>query len=383
MPLCVHPGRISLDQVAGALDQTIPGYHMSAKLNALNLLAITRSIFPEQWVVSHPGDPQAPQIIEEANGMAGRYGHISHGTILQLGANPASAQVTQLALDQLERSQRLMGTIPAEMGGESPSNVRTARRGADVLGSAIDMPLQEAQEILAASKEAELRKAVAVERGWYGSKVVSFYIPWRGMQEGDKGDFTPDDTFECDDVQVRYPLPGVDSASIPIELGQRVNTGVMSLTTSRELDPLIDDPVLEAARVEEEGIRHALLLSLEQGAQQGSLGPDVIAKIVAAKVDDPSKRLEDIVTQVHKEQQAQQAAQASMAPGSPGAMPGLAAPGAPGAPPTGAAPGAGNVPPNPFQGPPSSPALANILGSLGQKQPGQQLPTPGAPPPGQ
>ena len=384
MPLIVHPGRISLGRVAGALDQMLPGYRKAAKLDALNLLAITRSIFPEQWVVSHPGDPQAPQVVQEANGIMGRFGEIAHGTILTIGNNPASAQVAAQALDGLERQQRLAGGVSAEMGGESPTNVRTARRGADVLGSQIDMPIQETQEILERSKEAELHRAVAIEKGWWGPKSVSFYIPRGGMQEGDKGDYTPDKTFECDDVIVKYPMPGVDAASIPIELGQRVNTGVLSLQTSRELDPLVDDADEEGMRVDVEGVRHALLTSLEQGAQQGSLDPATIAMMVHAFEDDPSAHLEDVVSAVHKKMQAQQAAAPQLPPGSPDAQPGLAPAGTPGAPPTGGSP-AGGQPPSPFSGPPSSQALAQIMGNLkgGNVNPGATPPAPNAPPPGQ
>ena len=385
MPLVVHPGRISLGRVAGALDQMLPGYRKAAKLDALNLLAITRSIFPEQWVVSHPGNPQAPQVIQEASGIMGRFGEIANGTIITIGNNPASAQVAAQALDGLERQQRLAGGVSAEMGGESPTNVRTARRGADVLGSQIDMPIQETQEILEASKEAELRIAVAIMKGFYGSKPTSFYVPRKGFQEGDSADYTPDKTFECDDVIVKYPMPGVDAASIPIELGQRVNTGVMSLQTSRELDPLIDDAALESSRVDIEGLNHALLTSLENGAQQGTLGADVIARMVQAFSDDPTASLSDIVTQVHKEMQAQQAAQPSLPPGSPDAQPGLAPAGTPGAPPTGGSPAGGQAPPSPFSGPPSSPALAQILANLkgGNQNPGATPPAPNAPPPGQ
>ncbi|NCV60837.1 MAG: hypothetical protein EBW52_05455, partial [Betaproteobacteria bacterium] len=36
---------------------------------------------------------------------------------------------TDTALDRLERQERLEGSIPAEFGGESASNIRTGRRG--------------------------------------------------------------------------------------------------------------------------------------------------------------------------------------------------------------------------------------------------------------
>jgi hypothetical protein len=350
VPLVVMAGRITLDRLQGALDHMIPAYHRAARLNALNELAIGRGIYPEQWVVAHPGDPQAPEIITYANGLTGVVGEIAHGTIMTLGNPPAAAQQADMAIDRLERSQRLAAGLPAEIGGESGSNIRTARRGEQVLGSAIDMPIQEAQEIRAAAAEAELRRCVALMKGWYGSKQTSFYVPRDGSVR--RPDYTPDDTFETDEVYVKFPMAGTDANSLVIALGQRVNMGTMSLQTARETDPVIEDPIGERDRVEVEGLTRALLASLEQGAQQGTVAPEEIAQIAKAKFQSHDQ-LFDVVIAVHQKMQERQAAQAQMPSGAPGTQPGIGG----GAPQPGA-------PPSPFSGPPSSAALAQILGNL-------------------
>lgn len=357
VPLVVVAGRITLDRLQGALDHMIPGYHRAARLNALNELAIGRGIYPEQWVVAHPGDPQSPEIITYANGMTGEIGEIAHGTIMTLGNPPAAAQAADMAIDRLERSQRLAAGLPAELGGESATNIRTARRGAEVLGSAIDMPIQEAQEIRMAAAEAELRRGVAIMTGWFGDTKTSFYVPRNGKLPKIL-DYTPNETFETDDVVVKYSAPGTDVNGQMILIGQGINTGLFSEQTAREMSSFVEDPILERDRVEIEGIRRALLTSLENAATQGQLSPDQIALIAKIKWATHDE-LEDVVIEAHKQSQEQQAAQAQLQPGAPGTQPGLGA----GGPPPGG-------PPSPFQGPQTSPALAQIMSNL--RSPAQQ-----------
>ena len=357
IPLVVQAGRVTLGRLQGALDQMIPAYYRAARLNALNELAIARGIFPEQWVVAHPNDPQAPEIIVEANALTGQIGEIAHGTIMTLGNPPAAAQQAQMAISDLERSQRVVGNLPAEVNGESASNIRTARRGEQVLGSAIDMPIQEAQEIRAAAAEAELRRAAAIACGYWGNSKTFFFSSYDGKKQREIPD-TFKETFETDEVYVKYAMAGADANSMVVAILQRVQGGLMSEQTGREMDPAVEDPILERDMIELEGIRRALLQSLEQAAQQGQLGPDQIALIAKIKWATHDQ-LEDVVLAAHKQMQAQQAAQQQLPPGSPGTQPGVG-PGQP----------ASGGPPNPFGGAPSSPALAQILGTL--SQPAQQ-----------
>lgn len=351
--LAVAPGRITLDRLQGALDQMIPAHRQAARLNALNELAIVRGIFQNEWLQGHPNDPQSPEIITYANGMTGVIGEVAHGSIVAIGPAVGAAQMADMAIDRLERSQRVVGNLPSETNGESGSNIRTAKRGEQVLGSAIDMPIQEAQDIHAASKAAELRRGVAVMKGWFGPKKTSFYVSRDGKLPK-LLDYTPDETFETDENYVKFSLAGTDANSMVVAILQRTQGGIISQQTGREMDPAVEDPELERDRVEIEGIRRALLTSLENAATQGQLGPDQIALIAKIKWATHGE-LEDVVLEAHKQTQANQAAQQQMAPSDPNAQPGLG----------GAQPPAGG-PPSPFGGAPSSPALAQILGSLAQ-----------------
>lgn len=303
----VNPSRISLDRTQGMFTALPSMYQKQAKLDALEYIGIHRGVFPEQWAVTHPTSPSAVRVVVPADSTTGTIGEIQGGQIQMVPVNPGVQ--TPQAIDRLERNQRVTAGIPAEYGGESPTNIRTARRGAAVLSSTVDMPIGEAQDIFARSLEAEDVRAIAMMKGCYGSRSTSFYLPRNGKVT--RKDYTPDDAFETDWHVVKYSIPGADAAAIPIELGQRTGTGEMSLQTAREIDPIIEDPIRERNQVELEGLRHALLSGLEQQAGAGTFDPMMIAYIAQAKADDEGLQLEDAVVKVHKKQQAAQAQQQS------------------------------------------------------------------------
>lgn len=331
MCLVVTPGRIVLSQLMGYFNQIIGMFLAEAKMTAYENIAVRQGIFPEKWVVSHPNSPSNARIVSVADGKQGVIGEIEGGTIVTINSQPG--QMATNAIDRLERSQRVQASIPSDWGGESASNIRTAKRGAQIESSSTDPTLGELQIILAEGKEAEIARAIAVMKGYYGPKQTSFYIPRNGKPVGQM--YTPDVTFETDFCYVKYSMPGVDSASIPIELGQRTSTGQMSADTARRIDPLIEDADHERVQVELEGLRTALLKGLEQQVGQGSIDPHEIALIAQLRDADTQMQLEDAVIEAQKQLQAQQAALASAAPGSPETQPGMAQappPGAPGAP---------------------------------------------------
>ena len=294
-----------------------------------------------------------PKIVQNADGKTGQRGVIQNGTILAM--TPQPGQHSEQTLDRLERSARLSAGIPAEWGGESGANIRTARRGESVLSNAVDPDIQEVQELFAASMEAEFRRAIAIQKA-YHDKPTLFLL---GMDNKVVGppDYIPGETFETDLVRVRYPLPGSDANQMAVMIGQKVGIGVMSTETAMEMDPLVNDPEMEMARIQADGLRKALLSGLEQQAQGGQLDPHTIARIIQ-KVGDGRTSIEDAVEAVHKEMQKEQAdkqneqqqgqegtppGQGPDVPGMPEGMPGMqeaaptgqpgmAMPGSPGAP---------------------------------------------------
>lgn len=341
----VMPGRVTLDRLSGQFDQLFGMYQRQAKLDALETIAVFRSIFQDEWIVSHPNSSGKPRIVEEADGKQGRRGMIENGMLQTVGIQPSQAGA--MAQDRLERAQRVTAGIPSEFGGESGSNIRTARRGEMVMGSTIDMPIQEYQEIFAASMEAEIRRAIAFQKAYYGDKPSQFVMGTSGLVT--QKDYVPNEAFETDLCYAKYSVPGSDINGMVIAIGQRVGTGIMSKQTAREMDPAIEDPTRERDQVELEGIRQALLTGLEQQASSGQLDPASIARIAAIKASEHVP-LEVAVNRVHEEmqkkqamaQQAQQQGQAMAPPGQEAMnpeqpnmvdqMPGMAGGGMPGAP---------------------------------------------------
>jgi hypothetical protein len=197
------------------------------------------------------------------------------------------------------------------------------------MSNAVDPDIQETQEIFAASMEAEIRRAIAIQKAYYGAKPTLFLLGMNG-EVNSPPDYTPNEAFETDLVKVRYPIPGSDANQMAVMIGQKVGIGEMSIETAMEMDPLIRDPEMEMARISADGLRKALLSGLEQQAVQGQLDPATIAKIIQ-KVGDGRTNIEDAVTMVHEEMQKQQAdkqneqqqqPQGQMPPG----MPGMQAP---------------------------------------------------------
>lgn len=352
--LTVYPGRITLSKMRGMFDQLMPVFHNASKLAALEFISIKRATFSDRWLVSHPQSPGSAEIIDYADGLTDTIGKIRNGMIQETQTQP-SMQAAQMQ-DRLERVGRLSAGLPAELGGESATNIRTARRGEAVLGSAIDMPVQEAQEIFEDSLEAENRRAIAVSKGHWGNKWFSFYIPKNGKSAGK--DYQPNDVFESDQNVVKYGITGTDANSFVIAAGQRLQMKTLSGQTFMEMDPLVEDVQEEMARINIGLAREAMMASVETQASQGQIDPTFIARFAAA-LQDGKVNPEDALIAVHQEMQKEQAAAQAAAP-PPGAAPG--APPGPGAQPgmTGA-PGVQGGLPMPPQG---QGALSQILSNL-------------------
>jgi hypothetical protein len=356
MPLVIVPQRITLDKPHGQFDGLLGMYYTRARLQALTEIAIERGIFPDEYLIARPGEN--PEIMQIADGKSGQLGVVKGGDIQQLQSNPGYK--TDVALDRLERQERLEGAIPAEFGGESGSNIRTGRRGDSVLAATVDFRVQEAQEIFASSINEEDKVAIAIEKAYWGSTAKSFFMP--GMGGGIK-DYTPNKLWETDFHYVAYSAAGSDVNSLIVGLGQRLGTGLMSKESAREADPLISDPELEKDRIVAEGIEAALLSSIQAQAADpnGPYQPDDLAYI-ASQVQSNKMSLSQAIMAAQKRAQERQAEQAPA--GSPETMPGLAPPGM-----------GAEQPMGPPQGPGGLEAMLAQLGGGG-------MPPMGAPPAG-
>jgi hypothetical protein len=335
-PLVIVPARITLDRLQGQFDQMIGMYETSAKLWALHLHAVQRGIFGERWVIGDDAHIEA-----EADPYTGEVGKISGGDIKEIRTDPGFQQLN--SIDRLEASQRSTGGVPAEFGGEGSGNVRTGRRGAQVMSAAVDFPIQEHQDILAASLQAENSVAIAVAKAWAGNRQHTLMVPFLRKPVV----YTPNVTFDSEDQFVRYAMSGSDSQGLVIEGGQRVGMGTMSKQSFMENDPMIPDPDAEHDRIVLQGIEDAHLNAIQQQAADpaGPYQPKDLARLTEL-IYDKNMPLYKAVQKLHDELAAEQAqAQQGQLPPEQ-LQPGLAAPGAPGTP----AAGEAIAPPQPSMG---------------------------------
>lgn len=352
----VVPGRVTLDRPQGQFDGLLGMYQTQAKLWALQVIATQREIFPDEWLVGRPGE--MPKIITPADGIHGDRGVLAGGDIKTIVSQPGPA--TLQAIDRLERNMRVTGAIPAEFGGESTTNVRTGRRGDAILSAAVDFPVQEAQELLAAALQEENIRAVAVDRAYFGDMPKSFYV---GHGRGGKQvDYIPNRDFETDRNVVRYSHTGVDVNGLVIQIGQAVGVGLLSKRSAMEMFPLVEDPEREHDQIVAEGLEQAFLQGLQNQAAQGAIHPADLARIIQLVVTNRAELFEAVL-------QAQQEAQTRQATsGEPGAPDGPSAPGSPETQPGLSGNPLGQAGEAVPQASPSVANLANLLGSLRRPQ---------------
>jgi len=320
MCTAVVPQRITLDKLSGQFDGMIGMQMTAAKLTALEIIAVERGIFPETYLVSRPNET-ARFLAGPFDGRSGNVNIIAGGDIKSETPNPSFA--TTNTIDRIENAARATGGIAAEMFGESPTNVRTGKRGEAVMGAIVDGAVAEAQLTLAKSMEAENRIAVAIAKNYFGNQRKSFYLPGAGKDTGFV-DYVPNQVFETDVNVVSYPLAGVDVNGLMVGIGQRIASGVMSAQTGAEIDPMVNDPELERRRITAEALDRAMLQGVEAQAQNGMIPPHFVARMKALVMGGMS--LEDAMDKVQKEAQQLQATPAPQ--GAPETQPGIAAPGA-------------------------------------------------------
>jgi hypothetical protein len=319
-------------------------YQLQAKLMALEVIAVERGIFPDTYLVSRPGE-SAKFISGPYDGRTGMVNIIQGGEIREAGMGQGTA--ANATIDRLERNMRITSGTPAEFGGESTSNIRTGKRGDAILSAVVDFPVQEAQEILAASLVEENKRAIAIAKSYFGNQRRSFYVS-QGKVKGHV-DYIPNKDFETDANTVTYAYAGADANALVVGLGQRVGIGTMSKRTAQEIDPLISDPEIEHDRTVSESLEAALLSAVQTQAAQGAIPPADLAKIMKLVISDKL----DLAAAVEKVQREAQERQATPAPvGAPETMPGLSMPGM-----------GAEQPVEQAQGP--APSLDQLLGALG------------------
>jgi hypothetical protein len=298
------------------------------------------------WLVTRPGENVS--VIAEADPMTGQLGIIQGCDIQTIAPDPGFH--THMVQDRLQEAAMMGAGITPDTMGRGATNVRTGARASQILSAATDPLLQEAQKIMQAGREAELKRQVAIDKAYFDTKKT-IHVTWRGKSAEET--YTPSELWTTDRFLVAYPVAGTDTNSLTILIGQLMGLDLISGEKARELLPMIDDPDGEHDRIIVEKLERALLDSIPAQI----LAPDSAFQVrhlvrLMDLVDSKDMPLAKAWMQVQTEAQEEQAAQQqqAMPPGDPMAMPGLD--------------GAGAIPPavaGPQEG---TQNLASLMGAL-------------------
>lgn len=318
---CVVPTRITLSRPTGMFDRMLGMYFQQAKLMALELIRTEKDIFPDKDIVSRPNEigryAEGPY-----DGRTGLVGVVVGGDIRE--SRPAADFGGYQAIDRLERGGRLSAGLPAEFGGESPTNIRTGRRGDSVMAAVIDYTIAEAQDCLAYGLEDEDRLAIALAKMYDGDNQRTIYV---GVGNNARAvTYVANEVFETSEHRVTYPVSGADQNSLIIGLEQRVGSRGMSRFTGMTLDPWIANPEYEHDRIQYEGIEDAVLASLQAKANSGEIPLTAVVQIQQMVLNDDME-LADAIIKVTQQAAdlAQQVPESGSPPGGPASPEQLAA----------------------------------------------------------
>ena len=312
----VVAGRITLDRPIGRYDGLIGLFQAQAKFMALETIAVAEGVWPKTWLVARQGE--VPEVIVEADPKHGVTGMVKGGEIQMTQLQPGYK--TTETVDRLYQAMMVEGGIASDMTGQSGTNIRTGRRGDSILSAVVDYPIQEAQRLLERSIQAENRIAMATAKE-YGSGKRSFYVNWKGAKG--RVDYDPARDFTDFTNFVSYPHAGADINQLVVGLGQRLATKLISRTSARRLDPMVDDPDFEERRTTAEGLSDALLTAIQGDVTKGQYGAVEVARMMAYLDENPDSTLAEAVEDVQRQMQERQAGQ--LPPEAPEAQPGLAA----------------------------------------------------------
>ena len=331
MPLAVSPGAISLSQQKSAYSQVVGMYQRAAQMDALAFIATKQGILGETWLIGRPSE--TPQIVQPADPFEGDAGIVEGGD-LQFRTVPFQYQ-ERTAVGDLERAQRLTAGLPAELGGEAASNVRTGRRGDQLLSAVLDFPMREAHLIAQKTLKHVNEMMAAIDHEYFPNSEKTIYVDFQG--EKGKLTYKPGKLWvdpaglPAYKSKVSYFAAGLDANDRIIALGQRKGMGTMSNRTVMRHDPLVDDVEGEVAQINADQLDQVVLARVQEllANPQSLFSMTDVGKV--KKLVKSGKELEDAVDQVMteieeraaEEAAAQQAQQGALTPEAvaPGATP--------------------------------------------------------------
>lgn len=315
--LAVTPGSINLDKQLGHFDGIVGMYQAQAALMALTIVAQRRTVWPREWLVSNPNETARVDTVPDPS--SGQPGVLQGGTLVTQQVDPShrADQIQGL----LEHAQRQTASLPSEFGGMSPTNVRTGRRGSQIMGATIDFTISEAQDVFAKTTRHEDEIAIEIDKAYFNHRR-SYTILTKGFSGTVR--YQPEKLWITKKHLVEYPVAGVDLDQLPVVAGQRIAMNTMSRERFMEIDPMIPDARAEMKKIAREGVFVAFLSQIQTlaGTPEGPYQP-----VHLARLDEKLANDMDLYEAVMELQAEIQEEQASVAPDPAAAQPGLSMPG--------------------------------------------------------
>ena len=308
-------GAVTLGPRRSPFHQLVGMYQAAAELDSLSRIATRAAIKQEAWLVENPGDDaEIVRVPDQWNGIPG----IVRGGQLDF-RSPDPQFATRIGVSDLERSQRVTAGIPPELGGEAGSNVRTGRRGEQILRAVMDFGIQEAHDLLEVGGEVENELAALTDLHYF-RRVPKV---WQVNFGGEKGDlaYVPGELWTDSEGKpqvgnrVSYAMAGLDAAEGIIALGQRLGMGTISKETVMRRDPVVDDVDAELAKVDVEALERAFFARLETLAADPASALQAADLIKLTKLRRQGKDIVEAWEQVERE--AVERAQAEANPADP------------------------------------------------------------------
>ena len=318
-PVCISPGGLSLtSEPIGRFDQIVGMYKRMAEIDALSRIALQKSIFSEAWAVSNPGE--TARIVRSPQPLEGIAGIVEGGSI---NFRQVDAQLTgRVGIVDLERAIRQTGMIPAEYGGELPTNARTARQGGRLLSNIVDFDIAEAQSLFAEARMHENRIAAMTQKRLWGGMEKT--IEYEAGEDVYRLKYDPEKLWTTFGNRVSYALAGADSGGSVIGAGQRQGMGTLSRETFMEVDPMVKDVDIERQRIDSERIKDAVMSRIqnEAAAPEGESPWNSDDLMYFFKRMDEGNEMLEAYEDMQERKRKQQSETAPM--GDPATMPGVA-----------------------------------------------------------
>lgn len=320
------PRRVTLDRVAGQMQQILPIVDWQQRLMALDVIAAERGVFPDMAILGE--NNQAPVISdgEWKDGRTGEVNFITGARDMRLLAQQTPPMTNEM-IDRLERAGRHTGGISALGQGELTGAIRSGRTVDSIANIAIDPRIQELQDLMARTLTVVNRAIMSVEKGEAPKATHTIFSGWPGADG--TVDYKPDRDYDTIENVVAYPFPGTDITQLTVAIQQMNAGGLMSRHTARTKHPFIESADDEERRILIEAVDDAATTGLQQQVASGTL-PLIDLVTIRESLGDGNTVIEAIraADEAARERQAAQPAP----PGpdqalSPQGQPGLAPPG--------------------------------------------------------